>query len=166
MIPPRYTWIPGLMPDSIPIRQIHGFCFDDYGRVLLREMRDRCELPGCAPDPAVDDVHKTLMRGCQEQWRISITEPIYLGYQRVDESNGTPPYAELRMAAHVTAFHPLDANTSANPRYQRLLSPISNVPAVLHWGVEGLLQATAAAIAAMDLLQLDLSGNHDEVYRD
>ncbi|WP_229321970.1 hypothetical protein [Streptomyces sp. UNOC14_S4] len=154
------------MPDSIPIRRVSGFCFDDSGRVLLREMTDRCELPGCAPDPAVGDADKALMRGCREQWRISITEPIYLGYQRVDERNGTPPYAELRMAAHVTAFHPLDADASTSPRYRRLLSPISNVPAVLHWGVEGLLQATAAAIAAMDLLQLDLSGNHDEAYRD
>lgn len=166
MVPPTYVWTPGRMPEGIPIGRLDGFCFDDVGRVLLREQLDHVELPGCSPDPAIGDAYKTLMRGCWEKCRVSISEPVYLGYQEVDEHNGKPPYAELKMAAHVTAFHPLDDSSDTPPSYRRLLSPISLVPAILHWGVEGLLQTAAAAIFAMDFLRLDLSGHHDETYRD
>ncbi|WP_157868485.1 hypothetical protein [Streptomyces caatingaensis] len=154
------------MPEEVPIRRIHGFCFDDAGRVLLRELPGRSELPGVEPRPDADNAETALVQGCLELCRVSISEPFYLGYQRVDENNGTPPYAELKMVAHVTAFHPLNSITGIHPAYRRVLSPVSAVPAILHWGVEGLLQTAAAAIAAMDILRLDLSGNHDEAYRD
>ncbi|GAB3118429.1 hypothetical protein GCM10027160_30570 [Streptomyces calidiresistens] len=141
-----FRWIAGPVPDGMPVRQVYGFCFDDTGRVLLREDGGRHGLPGGTPEPG-ESVPATLARECHEESRILIGEPVPIGYQEV-VGDGRPPYAQLRMAARITEFLPREPDPDTGRTYGRLLVPPEKAPALLDWGIEGLLQVADAVRAA------------------
>ncbi|MDX3854219.1 NUDIX hydrolase [Streptomyces sp. AK02-01A] len=144
-----FRWITEPLPAGITVRQVYGFCFDSTGRVLLREDGGRYGLPGGRPE-AGEDALATLSRECEEESQITIADPLYLGYQEVTE-DGQPPYAQLRYAARITGFHPRHEDPDTGRTYGRLLTPLHKAPALLDWGIDGLLQAASAVHAARTL---------------
>ncbi|MFF3359087.1 NUDIX hydrolase [Streptomyces sp. NPDC002917] len=157
-----FRWITAPLPEDIPVRQVYGFCFDDTGRVLLREDAGRYGLPGGKPE-ADEDVPTVLARECREESQITIGEPIYLGYQEVTE-HGRPPYAQLRLAARITGFLPREPDPDTGRTYGRLIAPLNKAPALLDWGIDGLLQA-AAAVRAAYRLGLDPTAVREDTWR-
>jgi 8-oxo-dGTP diphosphatase len=158
-----FRWINGAHPAGLPVRQVYGFCFDDHGRVLLREHEGRYGLPGGRPE-AGENAAATLARECLEESQIEISHPLYFGYLRVTEE-GQAPFALLRMAARITAFLDRGPDPDTGHTYRRLLTGLHKAPALLDWGIDGLLQA-AGAVHAAELLGVNLDGGHGEQWRD
>lgn len=149
----RFRWVAGQVPDGVPVRQVYGFCFDASGRVLLRDDAGSYGLPGGRPEPG-EDAAATLARECREESQIIVGEPVYLGYQEVTD-DGEPPYAQLRMIALINDVLPRASDPDTGRIYGRLLTPIAKAPALLDWGVDGLLQSAAAALSAATHLPVD-----------
>ncbi|MFF4180586.1 NUDIX hydrolase [Streptomyces sp. NPDC001750] len=157
-----FHWITDPLPDDIPVRQVYGFCFDDTGRVLLREDAGRYGLPGGKPEHG-EDAPAVLARECREESQITIGEPVYLGYQEVTE-DGLPPYAQLRLAVRISDFLPREPDPDTGRTYGRLVAPLNKAPALLDWGIDGLLQS-AAAVQAAYRLGLDPAAVREETWR-
>lgn len=157
-----FRWITDSLPEHIPVRQVYGFCFDDSGRVLLREDSGRYGLPGGKPEEG-EDVPAVLARECREESQIAIGEPLYLGYQEVTEDD-QPPYAQLRLAARIRDFFPRAPDPATGRTYGRLITPLNKAPALLDWGIDGLLQA-AAAVKAANRLGLDPAAAREDDWR-
>ncbi|MFF2727598.1 NUDIX hydrolase [Streptomyces sp. NPDC058008] len=156
-----FRWISEPLPADITVRQVYGFCFDDTGRVLLREDSGRYGLPGGKPESG-EDAPAVLVRECREESQITIGEPVYLGYQEVTEE-GRPPYAQLRLAARITGFLPRELDRDTGRTYGRLIAPLNKAPALLDWGIDGLLQS-AAAVHAAYRLGLDPASVREETW--
>lgn len=144
-----FRWVAGDRPEGMAIRQVYAFCFETGGRVLLREDDGDYSLPGGSPEPG-EDARMTLDRECLEESQVMLGDVSYLGYQEVT-GDGREPFAQLRYAALITGFLPRRPDPDTGRTYRRLLTPISRAPALLDWGVEGLLQAADAARAAIRL---------------
>ncbi|MFE5737572.1 NUDIX hydrolase [Streptomyces celluloflavus] len=157
-----FRWITTPLPAHLPVRQVYGFCFDDTGRVLLREDAGRYGLPGGKPEPG-EDAPTTLARECDEESQITIGPPRYLGYQEVTE-DGQPPYAQLRYATRITAFLERRPDPDTGRVYGRLLTPLNKAPALLNWGIDGLLQSADAVHAAREL-GLDPTTEREDTWR-
>ena len=157
-----FQWITEQPPRGLVVRQVYAFCFDDNGRVLLREDSGSYGLPGGTPE-ADEDVRTTLERECREEAQIILGDHLYLGYQEVTEL-GQKPYAQLRLAARIAEFLPRSPDPDTGRTYGRLLTPINKAPALLNWGIDGLLQA-AAAIPAAYQLGLDPAAVREDTWR-
>ncbi len=144
-----FRWITTPLPAGIAVRQVYGYCLDQAGRVLLRDDGGRYGLPGGRPEPGENAV-ATLARECREESQILIDTPSYLGYQEVSEM-GQAPYAQLRFVARILEFLPREPDPDTGRTYGRLLVPLNHVPALLDWGIDGLLQAAAVVNAARSL---------------
>lgn len=160
-----FRWCPEKVPDGISVQQVYGFCFDQSGRVLLQEDADRFSLPGGKPE-AGEDPPSVLARECLEESQIIILAASYLGYQEVTEEEGKAPFAQLRMVALIDRYLPRMPDPDTGRMYRRLLTSIEKAPAFLHWGVDGLLQSAAAAVAATERFGLNTSAVRDSIYRD
>lgn len=159
-----FQWITEPVPDNIPIRQVYGFVFEASGRLLLRDDRGRFGLPGGRPEPGEDAV-TTLTRECMEETQITIGTPIYLGYQKVTEDDGYF-FAQIRMITLIKDILPSAPDPDTGRTYGRVLVPINKVPALLDWGIDGLLQSADAAVAAIEHLGIDLGANREETRLD
>lgn len=148
----EFTWHTDPVPASTPIRQVYGFCFDTCGRLLIRIDGAEHSLPGGRPEPDDADIAATLARECLEEVQVTINEPVYLGYQRVDDRDGHPPYAQVRMVALVTEIRPAHPDTDTGRTYRRLLTTPTEAGDLLAWGEPGRQQAAAAAALAADRL--------------
>lgn len=157
-----FRWITDPLPTGILVRQVYGFCFDESGRVLLRDDAGHFGLPGGKPQLG-EDVPMVLARECREESQIAIGEPLYIGYQEVTE-DGLPPYAQLRLAARIIEFFPREPDPDTGRTYGRLIAPLNKAPALLDWGVDGLLQC-AAAVQAAYRLGLDPAAVREETWR-
>jgi 8-oxo-dGTP diphosphatase len=158
-----FRWVTTALPDTIQVRQVYGFCFDDSGRVLLREDDGQYGLPGGKPE-AGEATEATLERECLEESQITIGNLLYLGYQEVTEP-GQQSFAQLRYAATIASFLPRRPDPDTGRTYGRLITPLNKVPGLLDWGIDGLLQAADAARAAC-LLGLDPAAVREDCWRD
>ncbi|MFI0218871.1 NUDIX domain-containing protein [Streptomyces lydicus] len=119
-------------------------------------------MPGGKPEHG-EDAPAVLARECHEESQITIDEPVYLGYQEVTE-DGLPPYAQLRLAARIKDFLPREPDPHTGRTYGRLTAPLNKAPALLDWGIDGLLQS-AAAVQAAYRLGLDPAAVREETWR-
>lgn len=157
-----FRWVTDPLPQGITVRQVYGFCFDDSGRVLLCEDHGRYGLPGGKPEPG-EDTRTVLDRECLEESQIILDTLLYLGYQEVTEE-GQEPFAQLRYAARIAEFLPRRPDPDTGRTYGRLITPINRAPALLDWGVDGLLQSAAAVHAAYSL-GLDPAAVREDTWR-
>lgn len=144
------------------IRQVYGFVFDALGRVLMRVDGDKHNLPGGRPEPADANIYETLKRECVEEVNITIDDPVYLGFQCVDEEDGTAPYAQLRMIARVREIGLPRPDPDTGRLYRRLFTSTTRAGHLLNWGSLGHQQtsaATALAAKALGILPLDESAD-------
>jgi NTP pyrophosphohydrolases including oxidative damage repair enzymes len=151
--PPRptyqYAWR-GLqaVPSDVPIRQVWGWLItDDGGLLILLDHRGVASLPGGRPEPDDQGPTQTLQREAAEEAQVTLGPAVHLGWQEVHEP-GQPPYAQVRLAAAITAVHHSQLDPDSGIHYRRLVVPLNYANFVLGWGPEGDAQATAAIRAA------------------
>ncbi|MFI6579474.1 NUDIX domain-containing protein [Nocardiopsis sp. NPDC050513] len=152
-----FTWHTDPVPPDMRVRQVYGFLFDEEGRVLLRVEGSTSSLPGGRPEPQDTDFGATLRREADEEVTADIGTPHYLGYQRVDDRDGTPPYAQVRMVARVNGLRESRPDPDTGRTYQREFVAPHVAADRLAWGEPGRLQVAAAAEAARSLLNLPVS---------
>ncbi|MCK9926473.1 NUDIX hydrolase [Frankia sp. Mgl5] len=150
----RFTWHPKPAPAKLPVRQVYGFLFAADGRLLLLVDRGRCSLPGGRPEPG-EDAETTLRREAHEEVAVVLGQPVVpLGYQHVDDEDGSTCYAQVRMVGPISAVLPAAPDPATGRQYQRLLVPPAQAGALLDWGEHGHRQVAAATEAAVVILGL------------
>ena len=144
------TWVRGDVPRGMSVSQVYGICFTRDGRVLLRIEGEKYKLTGGKPENGDDDRAETLMREFAEEANTVIGNPVMVGYQLVDEEDGTEKYAQVRMTALIESIgEPKpDPDRTGKWLYGRYLASPSNAAQLLHWGDVGVQQVLDAFAVA------------------
>jgi 8-oxo-dGTP diphosphatase len=150
----EFTWHPRPVPAAMAVRQVYGFLFMPDGRLLIRIDGAKNSLPGGRPEPGEDGYIEVLQREAMEEVTVEIDQTHYLGYQCVDEQDGTPPYAQVRMVARIAAVLPQRPDPDNGRIYRRYLVDPAKAADLLGWGELGHQQAAAAVQVAANLLDL------------
>jgi 8-oxo-dGTP pyrophosphatase MutT (NUDIX family) len=149
-----YSWHTEPVPDQLPVRQVYGWIFDNDGRVTLWRDADHVGLPGGRPEPSDADIVATLRREVWEEITAEITDPHYLGYQRVDHHDRQPAFAQVRLIARLTRLHHAAPDPDTGLIKTRLAVTPHRAALALGWGEHGHQQARAAADLAFRLWSL------------
>ena len=104
----KIDWVAEAVPAEMAVRQVYCIMLDRKGRVMLRVEKkpDRIKysLAGGRPEVYDNGIEGTCRRELLEEVNTEIETPVYIGYQLVNEGNGTPAYAQVRMAALIRQF--------------------------------------------------------------
>ncbi|MCK9870301.1 NUDIX hydrolase [Nocardiopsis dassonvillei] len=149
-----YAWHPNLLPPAgMRIGQVYGYVFDDLGRVVVHydQGPGAWNLPGGSPEPEDGgDPVVTLRREVWEEVQITITEPVYIGYQSVHRP-GAEPYAQLRMVARLDQVGAREVDPAAGRVHVRRRCPFPVAVDLLGWGAAAVPQLNSALQAAAGL---------------
>ena len=160
------TWEPAPVPESMEIRQVYGIIFTDDGRVLLRTENEanhiKYSLAGGHPEAYDRDIEDTCRRELIEEINTTIYKPLYVGYQLVDEQDGTPLYAQVRMTAIVKCIGSVRPDPDNGKTYGRLLATPSRAAALLNCGEVGNKQIQCAAEILKDKFGVALKNTEEE----
>lgn len=152
-----FVWYDNEVPDNLKVKQVYGLVFSKDGRMLVRVVnkpdgRKMYCLAGGTPEPFDKDMEATLRREFIEEVNTTLQTPIYAGYQLVDEENGKPPYAQVRMVALIDEIGPKQPDPDNGETYDRMLVHPDKVISLLNWGKVLVDQiATATQIAKTQL---------------
>ena len=154
MIMATFTWHDGYVPEGMEIKQVYGLIFSRDGRLLLRvekeEDKIKYSLAGGRPEVYDDGIEGTLRREIIEEVNITIGAPIIVGYQEVDENDGTPPFAQVRMTALIEQVGEVRPDLDNGKTYDRILvSPLKAID-LLDWGDVGSFQIKKAMCIATE----------------
>lgn len=163
-----FTWKKGNVPDGIEIKQIYGICFTKEGKILLRIEKGNYQLTGGKPDKSDADYDETLKREFLEEANTVIENPILVGYQLVDEEDGTAPYAQVRMTGLISEIGNAkpDPDRDGNWIYGRMLTSPSNAGKLLGWGKIGIDQVNDAWIVAQENYDIKCLDDKDIIIND
>lgn len=153
----QITWEKGGVPAGMEVRQVYGIFFDKQGRILLRIEKGKYKLTGGKPEKNDPDYYATLRRELREEANCTVGDLRMVGYQRVDEEDGTPPYAQIRMTGIIEEIG------EANPDPDRpgwiygrtFVSPLM-AAVLLNWGQVGINQIYDAALEAQTYLNIEI----------
>lgn len=138
------TWENGSVPEGMEIKQVYGIIFTEDGRIMLRteQKLDRVKfsLAGGHPEPFDDGIEGTCRRELIEEINTTIHQPIYVGYQLIDEEDGTPFYAQVRMAAVIDSIGTMKPDPDNGKIYRRFLTSPDRASELLNWGDVGYAQ--------------------------
>lgn len=128
----KYKWIKDEFPNNLEVKQIYGVAFSNDGKILLRIEDEKYKLTGGKPklDETFEDA---LKREYQEELNTEIENIYYLGYQRVDEENGTKSYAQVRMIAQIKKVNNIIPDIDNGKVYKRFLANFNNVKKYLNY---------------------------------
>lgn len=145
----QITWEKGNVPAGMEVRQVYGVFFDKQGRVLLRIEKGKYKLTGGKPEKNDSDYYATLRRELREEANCTVGDLRMVGYQKVDEEDGTPAYAQIRMTGIIHEI----GEASPDPDrpgwvYGRVLVSPLKAAVLLNWGQVGINQIYDAAIEA------------------
>ena len=144
----RFQWVGERVPEGMRITQVYGIILDREGRVMLRvEKRAggiRYSLGGGRPEPFDDGIDATCRRELLEEVNTEIETPVYIGYQLVDEEDGTPPYAQVRMAAMIKRIGEKKPDPDNGETYDRYMVSPERAAELLNWGDVGYEQVMKA----------------------
>lgn len=144
----KIKWESGPVPEGMEIRQVYGIILDRAGRVMLRADKkpDRIKysLAGGRPEPYDAGIEDTCRRELLEEVNTEIEKPVYIGYQLVDEENGTPEYAQVRMAALIRNIGKKQPDPDNGKTYDRLMVAPECAAVLLQWGDVGYEQIMRA----------------------
>lgn len=134
----KLTWHDGNVPEELEVRQVYGMIFTEDGRVLLRienqNGKKKFSLAGGTPEVFDDGVEATLRRELIEEVNTTIKKEVYVvGWQEVDEGNGKPPYAQLRMCAMIEGIGERKPDPDTNRTYERVLVSPERAIKLLNW---------------------------------
>ena len=146
-------WKNGEVPSNLKIKQVYGLLFSDDGRILLRienkPERKFYSLAGGKPEKFDDGNEGTLCRECVEEINTTLKNPILtVGYCEVDEGDGTPIYAQLRMTALIEKIGKKQPDPDGGEIYDRILTTPQRAIELLKWGDVGELMIEEAVKVA------------------
>jgi 8-oxo-dGTP pyrophosphatase MutT (NUDIX family) len=148
------------------ISQVYGFLVcPRTGRLLVLEDGGSFILPGGKPEPADQDLAATLVREAFEESQVRVGATAYLGYQEVRRP-GRVSYAQVRMAGVIEEFAPRAPAPDGGRVYRRLMTALGAAPAILGWGLPGVVQSRAAARVAQQQWGLPVNAPDPESYED
>jgi len=140
----KITWENGLVPEGMEIKQVYGLIFTKDGRIMLRtEQKLDCvkfSLAGGHPESFDEGIEGTCRRELIEEINTTIHQPVYVGYQLIDEEDGTPLYAQVRMTAVIDCIGPIRADPDNGKTYGRFLTSPDRASKLLNWGDVGYAQ--------------------------
>lgn len=144
----RFEWVGDRAPEGMRITQVYGIILDREGRVMLRLEKTaggiRYSLGGGRPEPFDDGIEATCRRELLEEVNTEIETPVYIGYQLVDEEDGTPPYAQVRMAALIRRIGEKKPDPDNGETYDRYMVSPERAAELLNWGDTGRAQVMKA----------------------
>ena len=144
----RFEWVGDRVPEGMRITQVYGIILDREGRVMLRLEKTaggiRYSLGGGRPEPFDDGIEATCRRELLEEVNTEIETPVYIGYQLVDEEDGTPPYAQVRMAALIRRIGEKKPDPDNGKTYDRYMVSPERAAELLNWGDTGRAQVMKA----------------------
>ena len=144
----RFEWVGDRVPEGMRITQVYGIILDREGRVMLRLEKTaggiRYSLGGGRPEPFDDGIEATCRRELLEEVNTEIETPVYIGYQLVDEEDGTPPYAQVRMAALIRRIGEKKPDPDNGKTYDRYMVSPERAAELLNWGDVGYEQVMKA----------------------
>jgi len=161
-----FTWHDGEVPEGIVIKQVYGLIFTEDGRLLLRTEeksgKTKYSLAGGRPEPIDNGIEETVRRELKEEVNVSIHKPIIVGYQKVDEEDGTPPFAQVRMTAMISEIGEVHPDPDTGRTYGRLLTSPLKAAKLLNWGDVGYSQIKTAMRIAKEVFKLQTFAEIDE----
>ena len=144
----KISWKSGPVPEGMRITQVYGIILDRAGRVMLRAEKKtegiKYSLGGGRPEPYDAGIEDTCRRELLEEVNTEIEKPVYIGYQLVDEENGTPQYAQVRMAAMIRRIGEKQPDPDNGKTYDRLMVSPERAAILLQWGNVGYEQIMRA----------------------
>lgn len=161
-----FEWFCGPVPEGMEIKQVYGVLFNKDGRTLIRE--EVCEdkkvygLAGGKPEKIDKDMFDTLRRESIEEVNTTLSEIYYLGYQTVNEGNGVPVYAQVRMIALIDEIGPIAPDPDNGKTYGRLLTTPKKAIKYLNWSEAGCQMIVDAEKLAKIKFKFKNSNNKDE----
>ena len=162
----KFIWHDGEVKEDLKVRQVYGIIFTDDGRVLLKvETKARGDVysfAGGTPEDFDKDKVATLKRELLEEVNVTIEDPIMVGYQEVDEENGTSNYAQVRMVALIKNIGEVKPDPDNGETYKRLLVSPKRAIELLNWGEIARLQLEAATRIAQQKLGITYFSNNEE----
>jgi ADP-ribose pyrophosphatase YjhB (NUDIX family) len=162
----KFTWYDGEVSEGMQIKQVYGLIFSSDGRLLLRnEVKDNkteYSLAGGHPEIYDDGIEGTVRRELVEEVNITITKPIIVGYQKVDEEDGTPPFAQVRMTALIDNVGAVRPDPDNDKTYDRFLVSPLKAAELLNWGEVGYSQIKAAMNIAINSFGITDFANTEE----
>lgn len=133
----KLTWNNGEVPAHLEVKQVYGVVFTKDGRIMLMalEKNDKIiySIAGGTPEAKDIDREATLRRELMEEISITISKPIMIGYQEVDEGNGKRPYAQVRMVAMIDEIKELMPDPDTGITYKRVLTHPTKAIEKLNW---------------------------------
>ena len=121
----QFRWMETTVPGSVEIRQVYCVIIDRQGRVMLRAEKTPkgygYSLAGGRPEPYDLGIEETCRREILEEVNTEIETPVYIGYQLVNEGNGLPEYAQVRMAALIRKIGEKKPDPDNGKTYDRLM---------------------------------------------
>ena len=136
-----FEWFKEAVPQSLEVKQVYGVLFDEYGRTLVRTEVINGKKYGCLaggkPEIGDDGMDGTLRREAIEEVNTTLKEIYYLGYQTVNEGNGIPVYAQVRMIGLIDKIGPKKPDPDGGKIYDRILTTPERAIEILSWGEEG-----------------------------
>ena len=161
-----FTWHDGGVPADMEITQVYGLIFSRDGRLILKEEKKenatKFSLAGGHPESFDARIEGTLRREVLEEINVTISEPIMLGYQKVDEGDNSPPFAQVRMLALIDWIGDVRPDTANGKTYNRILVSPRRAIELLQWGIAGAEQIIAAMKMAAKAYDINVFTEKDE----
>ncbi len=152
----KITWHNGEVPSDMRVKQVYGLLFTIDGRMLLRSGDGKGDkkfsLAGGKPEKNDKNIIDTLKREAIEEVNTTINEPLIVGYQEIDEEDGSDIYAQLRMVAIIDNIGEAKPDPDRGITYKRILVSPSRAIKLLDWGEVGKLQIEEATRIAKEQL--------------
>ena len=163
----KITFRYGDVPEGMKIKQVYGIVFTDDGRTLVRienkSNKRVFSMAGGTPEAFDVDVYATLEREMKEEVNTTLKKPYYVvGYQEIDEENGKPAYAQLRMTAMIEKIGEKLPDPDNGETYDRLLTSPQRMIELLGWGECGKLQIEEAKRIAEEKFGVTLKNLEEE----
>ncbi len=145
-----FSWMDGSVTDNVRITQVYGILFTRDARILLLKDGNKYSFAGGKPEKEDNGIKETLRRELIEEVNVTIGEPYMVGYQLVDEENGIPPYAQVRMTALIENIGEKKPDPATGKTYDRMLVPYYKGAELLGWGEIGAKQIESAFLVAKE----------------
>lgn len=164
----KLQWFEQEVPEGIKVTQVYAVVFNSECEILLKvgdKKGDKlCFLAGGTPESFDKDRVATLKREYIEEMNTTLKDPVYyLGYQLVDEENGKPPYAQIRMTAMIDNVGEKKPDPDTGLTYDRIFAEPEKAIKLLNWGEIGERIIRKAVEIAKEKFGLDFSNPSEEV---
>jgi len=162
-----FKWFDGEVPKGIKVTQVYGIVFTIEGRTLIKSeyINDKkiYSMAGGKPELFDADRVATLRREFLEEVNTELCDDIYMvGYQLVNENNGKPEYAQVRMTGIIKSILKKLPDPDNGKTFDRLLTTPQRAIELLNWGESGKKQIESAYKVAHEKLGIVTTNFTDE----